>query len=428
MIELFLIYNDPDDNERRVVVDKPRFSVGRHSENDLCIADSRLSRQHLLIERREDNFVVSDRGSSNGTELNGEKLSDPTPLKAGDALCLGGLDMETEFVSPEPEPEGPSPADDAPSKTPEPAAPAAPAAASAPTQVEDPGFPKIFFVIAPVFALVILCGVGLLIYLSGGRSGPADNNNFIYSRDPDDPPKNRKEKNANSGSGTNNSSTDPPPGSPVPGNAGNSTDPPANTNLTDTGKTEQNAASFLRRSAQNDPKAFITGQQAKMVDTQIKSLAGSGALAENISSAKRSAAQIKTLAASKNLKPQLLAIAAITKLGGSKGDVLQTAQSMAEVLGKLGTQIGSELGDDCLLMMAAYDQGAAGDFMKMRNMLQDLATRSPESSRAIRTIWFLKQNGKISDEQYNFALRFLAIGTISQNPKDYGVNAEALAF
>ena len=86
-----------------------------------------------------------------------------------------------------------------------------------------------------------------------------------------------------------------------------------------------------------------------------------------------------------------MAVAAVAKLGSSRGDVLQTAQSMIEVLGKLSTHLGNELADDSLLVIAAYGQGAAGDTMKMRNMLQQLANQSPESSRAIRTIWFFSR-------------------------------------
>jgi hypothetical protein len=96
------------------------------------------------------------------------------------------------------------------------------------------------------------------------------------------------------------------------------------------------------------------------------------------------------------------------------------------VLDKLATQIGNELGEDCVLMMAAYDQGAAGDFLKMRNMLQDLATKSSESSRTIRTIWFLNKAGKITPAEFDMAINFLAIGAIAQNPKDFGVKAEPL--
>ena len=182
----------------------------------------------------------------------------------------------------------------------------------------------------------------------------------------------------------------------------------------------------MRRIAQNEPKAFLTSEQAQILNSKIKEFNGSAVLADNIKSAKTNAAQIQSLAAAKNLKPQFLAVAALAKLGSQRGNVLQTAQSMTEVLDKLSTQVGSELANDSLLVIAAFDQGAAGEFLKMRNMLQQLSNQFPESSRTIRTIWFLHQKGKISEAQFEFALRFLAIGTITQNPKDFNVNAEEL--
>src|SRR5690606_38149458 len=143
-------------------------------------------------------------------------------------------------------------------------------------------------------------------------------------------------------------------------------------------------------------------------------------------SAKQNAAQIRTLASERSLKPQLLAVAAVARLGTKTGDVVATAKTMAEVLEKLNIQIGSELADDCLLMIAAYEQGAAGETMMMRNMLQALANETNESSRTIRTIWFLEKRGKITPAEFERALAFLAIGTIAQNPKDFDVNTEAL--
>jgi hypothetical protein len=198
--------------------------------------------------------------------------------------------------------------------------------------------------------------------------------------------------------------------------------------LGETAKVEQNGGVFLRQIAQNNPRAFLTGEQAKTVSAKVKQLSGSSALVDNLKNAQKNAAALKSLAASKNLKPQFLAVAAIAKLGGSRGDVLQTAQGMTNVLDKLSTHLGNELADDSLLVIAAYAQGAAGDFMKMRNMLQDLANKSPQSSREIRSIWFLQKNGKISQAEFENALSFLAIGTLAQNPKDFGVNTEALSL
>jgi hypothetical protein len=180
--------------------------------------------------------------------------------------------------------------------------------------------------------------------------------------------------------------------------------------------------------AVNEPNAFLTGEQAQIVSGVIKQIGNSSAVAENINSARRNSTQLTSLASSKGLRPQLLATAALAKLGTSRGDVLKTAQEMAGTLDKLGQILSGELANESLLTIAAYDQGEAGDFMKMRNMLQDLAGKTAESPRTMRTIWFLHKNGKITDSEYNFALRFLAIGTITQNPKDFGVNAEALTL
>ena len=189
---------------------------------------------------------------------------------------------------------------------------------------------------------------------------------------------------------------------------------------------EQSGAAFLRLVAQNEPRAFLTGEQSDIVAKKIKQVSGSSALADNINSARKNSTKLKEIAASKNLKPQLIATAAITKLGNQRGDVVQTAQAMADVLEVLSTQVGNEFGDDVLMMIAAYDQGAAGDTMKLRNQLQSLTTKFPQSARTIRSIWFLKTNDQITDQEYDFALRFLAIGTITQNPKGFNVNAEPL--
>lgn len=411
MPELFLKFKDINGQEQRVPVDKAKFAVGRHSANDLAIADGRLSREHLLIERFGDVFVVSDRGSSNGSKLNGEALTAPAAITENCRLDLGGFEIDAEFETDQPEAQ---PAE-------EPAAAAAPPAAP-PAAPAPGGIPTSFFYIAPAVAVFILVGVGLALFLFGGN-GKQQNRDIVITDDPIDEPVKRKTPVGPTTSAANLG--DVVPSGPTPtGNTDVPAMPPAG-DLTETAKLEENAKSFLRAIAQNDKRGFITGANAQIVGARIASIKSSSSLADNIASARKSAGQIRTLAQSKNLKPQLLAAAAITKLGSQRGDVLQTAQSMADTLDKLSVQVGNELGDDCLLMIAAYDQGASGDFMRMRNMLQKLATDSPQLVREIRTIWYLKKNGKITDSEYDFAVRFLAVGTIMQNPKAFGVNTEA---
>ncbi len=100
---------------------------------------------------------------------------------------------------------------------------------------------------------------------------------------------------------------------------------------------------------------------------------------------------------------------------------------MSGVLDRLTIVLSNELADDALLVIAAYSEGVEGNSLKMRDRLAGLAKKNPTaSSREIRSIWFLKERNEISNAQYEFALNFLAIGTITQNPKEFGVNSEAL--
>ena len=50
--------------------DRP-LAMGRDARNDIRILDSEVSRNHATIQRVKDEFVLTDRNSSNGTLVNG---------------------------------------------------------------------------------------------------------------------------------------------------------------------------------------------------------------------------------------------------------------------------------------------------------------------------------------------------------------------
>ncbi len=447
MPELKLRYKNENGETKRVLILTEEFAVGRHSENDLSIADSAVSRQHLKIEKFGEMFVASDLGSSLGTKINGQKLTAPITLKNGDEIVLGEsvkLDVilgDEIFVEPERQifendsvkeiPEEKIAEDGQVNEPP-----------NVPVKPNDENsIPLKFFIIAPLLGILVLAVVGgiFLFVKRGEKKEIAEGNDFIYTGN------RQREKNQNLEiensnetveTANNSVSVNENPNAKITSNS--QTENPANKqpvnqratneNAGELAKIEINSASFLRRIAQRDPRAALTGQQQEIVRGKIGQFKNSSVLAANLKSARANASAIQNLASQKNLKPQFLTAAALAKLGNSAGDVLSAAQSMANVLDELSRNVGDEFSDDSLLAIAAYEQGAAGQTLEMRNMLQGLTDKFPESSRRIRTIWFLKENGKISDSQFEFALRFLAVGTISQNPRDFGVNAEAVKF
>ena len=89
----FLLYRDGDGTQHlfSFAPDAAHASVGRLPPSDLLLSwDPQVSRLHARLERVEDDWEVSDDGlSSNGTFLNGERLSGRCRLKDGDTLRFG---------------------------------------------------------------------------------------------------------------------------------------------------------------------------------------------------------------------------------------------------------------------------------------------------------------------------------------------------
>jgi predicted Zn finger-like uncharacterized protein len=69
-------------------IEKPRITIGR-SGADLTINDTEASRQHAAIEVREDGITVEDLKSTNGTTVDGQKLTEPAQLQDKSEFQIG---------------------------------------------------------------------------------------------------------------------------------------------------------------------------------------------------------------------------------------------------------------------------------------------------------------------------------------------------
>lgn len=86
----FLIYSYQDNPEEKICnIDKDILSVGRLPSNDLVLLDSSVSRTHFVIKREQNGFYLYDNASSNGTMLNGKRISEKVRLKDQDQITAG---------------------------------------------------------------------------------------------------------------------------------------------------------------------------------------------------------------------------------------------------------------------------------------------------------------------------------------------------
>jgi len=80
---------DAPDGQSTFTLDD-EVTIGRTDDSSLKISDSGLSRRNTTIFREDDDVLVVDEGSTNGTFLNGSQLgTSPVVVRSGDTLKLG---------------------------------------------------------------------------------------------------------------------------------------------------------------------------------------------------------------------------------------------------------------------------------------------------------------------------------------------------
>ena len=79
------------------VLDSAAITVGRGPQNDLPIPeDEYASAEHARLEPRRDGIWLEDTGSTNGTYVNGVRVSEPRRLVPGDVVRVGETDFRFE--------------------------------------------------------------------------------------------------------------------------------------------------------------------------------------------------------------------------------------------------------------------------------------------------------------------------------------------
>lgn len=83
-----LVWTQPGGERVEFPLEGEVLVVGREEDADIQIDEPLVSRAHARLERRGDDYVVQDLGSTNLTRVNGEPVAEQ-PLRDGDELRFG---------------------------------------------------------------------------------------------------------------------------------------------------------------------------------------------------------------------------------------------------------------------------------------------------------------------------------------------------
>jgi pSer/pThr/pTyr-binding forkhead associated (FHA) protein len=192
-----LVIRSGVDVGKEYILDKNEFIVGREQTADITVSDPEISRRHARIFFQNGGYIIEDLGSTNGTFVNGQKISGPYLLRPGEVVNFGEhvsvlfesvqVDPNATVVSSAAAPKAPiapAPAK-APLYTPPPAAPVSQPMAPAPvaqqpysapipqaapvkklektgTTSKLPGWLKILIIVALVVLVLCICPIVII--------------------------------------------------------------------------------------------------------------------------------------------------------------------------------------------------------------------------------------------------------------------------
>lgn len=87
----------PETKTGAVILDELPATIGRAPDSSLHISDRWLSRRHCEIYRFEEAIVVRDLGSTHGTYVNGERVTE-VELRPGDRISVGLSTFVADFT------------------------------------------------------------------------------------------------------------------------------------------------------------------------------------------------------------------------------------------------------------------------------------------------------------------------------------------
>jgi len=83
-----------DGESRREVFDKPEITIGRVDGNDLVLPEGAISKRHARCVFRDGKFIIVDLKSTNGTYVNGRKITSPLVIRDDDKIYIGQYSLQ----------------------------------------------------------------------------------------------------------------------------------------------------------------------------------------------------------------------------------------------------------------------------------------------------------------------------------------------
>ena len=94
-----IVVNEKGGEQKRLEFDKPEVTIGRVQGNDIILPKGNVSKRHSRIVLKDGKFIIVDLKSTNGTYVNGRKITSPLVVKGSDKIYIGDFILSIEELA-----------------------------------------------------------------------------------------------------------------------------------------------------------------------------------------------------------------------------------------------------------------------------------------------------------------------------------------
>ncbi|MSP60499.1 MAG: FHA domain-containing protein [Myxococcales bacterium] len=91
-----IMINEKGGEQKRLEFDKSEVTIGRVQGNDIILPKGNVSKRHSRIVLKDGKFIIVDLKSTNGTYVNGRKITSPLVIKGSDKVYIGDFIISVE--------------------------------------------------------------------------------------------------------------------------------------------------------------------------------------------------------------------------------------------------------------------------------------------------------------------------------------------
>ncbi len=198
------------------------------------------------------------------------------------------------------------------------------------------------------------------------------------------------------------------------------------TGVDELSRIEEHAKQVMRRISRDNRPYSFSENSLKEIQARVTELSRSSRVSNSLRELQTRGEPVGASATKEGLQPSLVLLLGLALTnGGESGDCVTAAAKALPALATLNKTFGSNDGDSCLILIAAFQEGPGTrrSHPLLRRMSDVVSNPLTE-----RNIWYLNEQKILSADAYALAIDTIAFGVITRNPREFGFENETVNF